>query len=1078
MKRLFLLGFSVIFSMSALAESPGWIHDAAISPDGSRIAFSYKGEIFTVKTEGGKAQQITSNAAFDGNPVWSPDSKKIVFLSTREGSDDIFITNADGGTPRRLTTHSKNEFPLTFVNDSILLFNASLLPGRETVRAPFLTQIYSLNTNINNPRPKLFISLPVVSAAANQKGGILFQDRKGVEDVLRKHERSSGTSDIIYYSDGKFTKLTDFNGQDQSPAWGNGDTFFYLTEEDSTLNVFQSSVTNPKEKKQLTRFTKNPVRSLTASDNGILAFTQDGQIFTLKPGEEPRKVTINIEADFYDSDEVKRYVTSGATNMAVSPEGNEIAIIIRGELYVTDSKYKTTKRITNTPDQERSMSFSPDGRSIVFDSDVNGNWGLYLAKIKNPDEKNFAYATDIEIEPLYTCSTSAMQPEFSPDGKKVAFLENRDELRVIDIATKKVTTVIPGENNYSYSDGDIPFSWSPDSQWLLSTFIGKGGWNNLDIAVAKADGSKVINLTESGYTNSNPKWALNGKAVTYATGHYGMKAHASWGNQDDIMLMVLDPETWEIFNFTEEEADLLEKEKGKEEDKESESKSKSKDKKKDKTSTKEKNASTDLDFENRRYRTRRLTPTSSVITDYYLSPKGDKLYFFTENTEGGTSLNVTDIKEKETTRILKDIDGAFATDLKEKKIFIFSPEKISNIDPEDYELTTIEYEAPYNRQPSLEREYIFDHVAKQVEDKFYDQNLHGTDWKNITSHYKEFLTSISNNRDFVTLLSEMLGELNASHTGARHKAPNFSMETASLGAYFDEEFDEDGLKISEILPWGPLTLKSAGLNVGDIIVSIDGTTISKDTDYYKLLEGKAGKKTRLGIKTAQGKDKFVYIKPVSQAAETEYGYRRWIERNEQIVDSLSSGRIGYVHVKGMDGPSFQDVYDRMLGKYRNCDAIIVDTRYNGGGWLHNDIAVLLSGKKYVSFTPRGKFIGIEPFSQWSKPSVMLVNEANYSDAHGTPFTYKTLGLGELVGAPVPGTMTAVWWEYQIEPSIVFGIPQVTNIDNNGQPLENRQLDPDVLIYNSPELLEKGVDSQLEGAVKHLLNKTKGEETNK
>ena len=147
---------------------------------------------------------------------------------------------------------------------------------------------------------------------------------------------------------------------------------------------------------------------------------------------------------------------------------------------------------------------------------------------------------------------------------------------------------------------------------------------------------------------------------------------------------------------------------------------------------------------------------------------------------------------------------------------------------------------------------------------------------------------------------------------------------------------------------------------------------------------------------------------------------------------------------------------------------MVDTRWNGGGWLHNDIAILLSGKKYVDYSPRGQYVGSDPFSQWTKPSVMLTNEANYSDAHGTPYTYKTLKIGKLVGAPVPGTMTAVWWEQQIDPTIVFGIPQVTSLDVNGKPLENQQLNPDIEVYNNPGEELNGIDRQLEAAVKALL----------
>ena len=210
------------------------------------------------------------------------------------------------------------------------------------------------------------------------------------------------------------------------------------------------------------------------------------------------------------------------------------------------------------------------------------------------------------------------------------------------------------------------------------------------------------------------------------------------------------------------------------------------------------------------------------------------------------------------------------------------------------------------------------------------------------------------------------------------------------------------------------------------------------------------------------------MKPISNGKVSDLLYHRWVERNQQVVDSVSGGRIAYVHIEGMDSPSFREVFSQLLGKYRNHEAVVVDTRWNGGGWLHNDVAILLSGKEYVRFTPRGQYIGSEPFTQWTKPSAMLINESNYSDAHGTPYVYKTLGIGKLIGAPIPGTMTAVWWETQVDSSLIFGIPQVTARDVNGNVLENQQLNPDVVIYNNPADVINGIDAQLIGAVKELL----------
>ncbi len=1073
MKKTILSALALSLAATSFAESPLWLRDAAISPDGSEIAFTYKGDIFTVPVAGGKARQITTDKAYDSKPVWTPDSRHIVFNSTRQGSSDIFICDAGGGNVRRLTTHSGAETPLGFNNEGRLFFTANIQPAREAIQGPFQTQLYSIDIDNENPRPRQELSVQMRALSFNPAGEMLYEDKKGFEDPLRKHERSSGTSDIWLLRDGNFTKLTDFNGHDLNPIWAaDGKSFYYISEQDGTLNIYHSTLDGKRQK--LSSFEKHPVRSLSAATDGTLAFSWDGELYTLRQGAQPQKVSLEIISDDYDSDIIKNLRNSGATTMAVSPSGDEVAFVIRGDVYVTSTKYKTTKRVTDTPAQERTLSFSPDGRSLVYDSDRDGLWQLFVAKLTNDDDKQFAYASDITEEPLYSCSTSAQQPVFSPDGKKIAFLENRTELKVIDLDTKKVNTALDGKYNYSYTDGDISFAWSPDSRWLLIDYIGEGGWNNTDIALVKADGTEVVDLTESGYSDGNAKWALDGKAITYSTGRYGMRSHGSWGNTSDVILMVLDGEAWDNFNLTEEEAALAEKakdaDKDKSDDADKDSKSKNKKSKKDGKKADDSDDVTPLTFDlaNRKYRTRRLTSSSSSLGDYFLSPKGDKFYYSAAATEGGRNLMVRDLKKGDTKVLLKDISGGFETDKDGKNLFVIGGSGMKKIDLASADVSPIEFEAPYDRQPSKEREYIYDHMWKQVKDKFYDENLHGVDWDYYGQHYRQFLPYINNNYDFATLLSEILGELNASHTGGRYYGPGASMPTAELGAFFDPAYEGDGLKIAEVLPRGPLSATKYDIEPGDIIMAIDGEPIVSGKDYFPLLEGKANKKTALTVLRANGKTDRIEVKP--SYSSRDLLYTRWVERNQAMVDSLSDGRIGYVHVTGMDSPSFRTVFDEMLGKYRNREAIIVDTRWNGGGWLHNDLAILLGGKEYVRFTPRGHYIGSEPFSQWTKPSVMLVNESNYSDAHGSPFVYQTLGLGDVVGAPVPGTMTAVWWETQIDPSLIFGIPQVTSQDMDGNILENRQLNPDVIIYNNPKDVINGVDDQIAGSVKTLLKK--------
>lgn len=1065
-------GLSLTAIGAPKADAPLWLRNTAISPDGKTVAFTFKGDIFTVPVAGGKATQLTSSPAFDSYPVWIPDGKSIVFSSDRVGSLDLFVIPADGGTARRLTSHSGNETPLGFKDDKILIFSANIQPGQADLKNPVTAQTYIIDITKDQARPELFLSMPVKSLSFDKAGKMLYDDKKGYEDVFRKHERSSGTSDIWVVENGKFTKLTDFNGHDLNPLWIPGsDAFYFISEEDGTLNVYSRNL-NGSDKKQLTKFTKHPVRSLSSSADGkTLAFSWNGEIYTLVPGQQPKKVAVNIVTDDYDYDLQKSTRRSGATDMAVSPSGDEIAFVMRGDVYVTSTKYKTTKRITDTPGQERNVSFSKDGRTLVYDSERDGVWQLFTATIKDKDEKQFAYATEIVEEPLYKCATSAQQPKFSPDGKKVAFLEDRVIIRVIDVKSKKVHTALPGEFNYSYADGDVSFDWSPDSNWLLADYIGVGGWNNTDIALVKADGSEVIDLTESGYSDGNAKWLLGGKAMAYSTGKYGMKSHGSWGNQNDVILMVLDPEAWDMVLMTEEEAALAEK--AKKDDKSDKSDKSDKKDKKDKKDNKdkadeEKVEPLEFDLANRKYRMIRLTPMSGSIGDYYLDPKAEKFYYVAGATEGGYNLMSRDMKKGDVKMLVKGLSGGFIPSADGKTLYALTGRGMKKISLPSGSSEDIEFEAEYDRKPSLEREYIYDHAWKQVKDKFYDKNIHGIDWKGYGENYRRFLPYINNNYDFANLLSELLGELNASHTGGRYSAPGANLPTATLGAFFDPAYTGDGLKVKEVINGGPLSYKKVNVQPGDIIIAVDGHKIQAGKDYFPLLEGKAGKKVRLEVKKADGKTESVEVKP--GYSERSLLYRRWVERNQAIVDSLSNGRIAYVHISGMDSPSFRTVYDQLLGKYRNREAVIVDTRWNGGGWLHNDVAQLLSGKEYVRFMPRGRYIGSEPFSQWTKPSVMLVNESNYSDAHGTPFVYQTLKIGDVVGAPVPGTMTAVWWETQVDPSLVFGIPQVTSVDMQGNVLENHQLNPDVVIYNNPADVMRGEDDQIKGAVNDLLKK--------
>lgn len=1070
MKRLLSVITAIILSCNLFAQdTPLWMRYSKISPDGTTIAFTYKGDIYTVPVTGGKAVQVTTNPAFDTRPVWSPDSKNIAFASDRMGSLDVFVVPKEGGEPRRLTTFSGNETPVCFLDNDRILFLSNIMRSADDSQFPSgrLPQVYEIG--INGGRAVMFSSMTMEDISINKDGTkLLYHDIKGYEDPWRKHQVSSIARDIWLCNLGEersYEKQTSFGGEDRNPVWApDGESFYYLSEENGSFNVFKrhpgSSAAT-----QITRHDTHPVRFLSIAGNGTLCYGYDGEIYTLKEGSEPQKISIDIVADKNDKDLIRQIRNWGATQIAVSPNGKEVAFIQRGDVYVTSVEYKTTKQITNTPEQERNIDFSPDGRSLVYSSERNGLWQLYQASIVRKDESMFAYATEIKEEKITDSDVASFQPRYSPDGKEIAFLENRTTIKVINLKNRKTRTVMDGKYQYSYSDGDQWFQWSPDGKWLLTQTIDVGGWNNTDIALVKADGKgEMHNLTQSGYSDYNCKWVLDGKAMIWKSDRAGFRSHGSWGSHGDVYIMFFDLEAYERFRMNKEDLALFqeaEKEKNKKKKDETEE-DKEDDKKKD---IKE----LDFDLENCRDRIIRLTINSSSLGDAILTAKGDKVYYQAA-FESGYDLWVHNLKERETKILIKNVGYGMLTPSKDgNSIFMCSGGGLKKIDAASGKTTPIEFEAFFDYRPYEERTYIFDHVWQQVDDKFYVKDLHGIDWAGYKTAYEKFLPHINNNYDFAEMLSELLGELNGSHTGARYGGSSAAMQTAELGVFYDDTYTGDGLKIKEIIANGPFAVKKSEVKAGDVITKIDGVEIKSGEDYFPLLEGKAGRKVVLTVKKG-GKNKTFEetVKAISSQEQYNLLYKRWVEQRRKMVDKLSNGRLGYVHVRSMNSSSFREVYRDLLGRYRNKEAVIVDTRHNGGGWLHDDLATLLNGKEYQRFVPRGQYIGSDPFNKWNKPSCVLVCEDNYSNAHGFPWLYKHLGIGKLIGAPVPGTMTAVWWEQQIDPSLVFGIPQVGCQDMDGNYLENQQLEPDILIYNEPAESLKGKDRQLEVGVETLL----------
>ena len=1069
MKRFFLILSSfMMFSGSIIAQdSPLWLRRNDISPDGTKIVFNYKGDLYVVPTVGGEAKQITTNAAYDTDPMWTVDGKNIVFASYREKGKDIYKVAENGGAPVRLTSHPANETPLAVLEDGRILYTAAIQQDATYGDFPGNAQLYIIGKD--GGRPQQVTSLPISALSVNKEGTIIYEDWKGYEDALRKHHTSSVTRDIWAYrpaageqkftinGQGSFTKLSGFKGEDRNPVFdADGNTFYYLSEADGTINVYKSSLTTPEMSEQLTFFKNNPVRHLSVADNGTMTFSYDGELYRMKAGSQPEKIDISIVTDQTQRDVVEQTISSGADDLAVSPDGKELAIVLRGDIFVTSADHRTTKRITNTAVQERGVSFSKDGRTLYYASERNGHWGIWATSLTDKNDKGFTYAVKMEEKLITKPGETCFQMQVSPDGKMIAYLKDRTAVAVMDLKSGKETILLDKSVNYSYQDGDQNFAWSPDSRYILCNYQANGGWNNEDVALINVETGEITDLTESGYTDSNFKWALGGKAMTWASDKAGYRSHGSWGAEDDIYIMFFDGKSYLDFQMDKEEREIAEMLKDDKEKKEE---------KKDSIKAEKKQPELALQLDDRKDRVIRLTRSSGRLGDHYLTADGKKLYYMVR-LESGMDLCMLDIESGSVKVIAKGVYGSIYQGPDDKHVYILSGSGISKMSTSTGSRENISFSGDFEYKAAEEREYIFNHAWKQVNEKFYVADIHGIDWEGYRKIYEKFLPHIDNNFDFQEMLSEMLGELNGSHTGARYQYRS-GLNIADLGVLYDLDYAGDGLKIKEVVKGGTLYIQDPEIKAGDIIEAIDGVKITADMNWYDLLKMKAGKKMLISISKGGKKAVDMYVTPSSSMSAQLY--KRWVEQRAEMVKKLSNGRVGYVHVEGMDSESFRTVYSDLLGKYRTCEAVIVDTRHNGGGWLHDDLATLLDGTGYIRFEPRGQYIGTEPYNKWTKPSCVLIGEDNYSDACGFPYVYKALGIGKLIGAPVPGTMTAVWWETQIDPTIVFGIPQVGAIAvEEGRYLENMQIEPDILVYNDPASVLRGEDKQLEAAVAEML----------
>ncbi len=1096
-----LIAMAAVSSLPIAAQDPSpeptWLRYPAISPDGQTIAFAYKGDIYRVPASGGAAVPLTTHEAHDYLPVWSRDGRTIAFASDRHGNFDVFVMPASGGPARRLTFHSAPELPYSFTpDDKAVLFGASRQDTAANRLFPAGSQPELYSVPVDGGRVAQLLTVPAEDARYSRDGRFLiYHDKKGGENEWRKRHTSAIARDIWVYDTQAAThhRITRFPGEDRSPVFALDEKgFYYLSEESGSFNVHRLE-TGGGASAQVTKFKTHPVRFLSLADDGTLCFGYDGAIYTQRDaaGAGPRRVPVTIAADLRSNNEVVVPVSGGARDFAVSPNGKEIAVVARGGVFASNVDGGMTKRVVSSLGDFADLSFSPDGNALVYASERDGRWGVYETRRTRTEEPYFYASTVLKEAPLIVNDRQNASPAYSPDGKELAFVEDRVTLRVLDLATKKARTLLTIKELAPSADGSQYFQWSPDGKWILFDYA-VPGFAPGEVGLVKADGSgQVVNLTESGFEDGRAKWVLGGQAMIWFSNRDGLKSAAqSGGAQRDVYALFFTRDAWDRFRLTKEEAALL---------KEIEEKKTKPEAAKDKKEPAEKEKKEEakplaIDWSGLALRKARLTIHSSSLGDALVNKDGDTLYYLAR-FERGMNLWTTNLKTRETKMLvaLNANGGRMSWDKDQKSIFLLADGALSKIDPAGGKRETIGIRGEVTVDLAAERAAQFEHVWRRTLETFYRKDFHGADWNALKPVYQKHLPGVGNGYDFAELLSEMLGELNVSHSGARYGRPvENADETASLGAFYDPQFAGPGVMIVEVIAGGPLDRAGLDVGPGTVVEAVDGEPIAADRDLERYLNRKAGQNVLLTLsapapaappaKAAGGKaaaaaatppaKREITVKPVSFREESGLLYRRWVLKNQAEVEKLSGGRLGYIHIPGMSDSAYRSAFEEVLGKFAEKEGLVVDTRFNGGGDLVADLDMFLSGKRFFDYTSDARSTGYEPNFRWTKPSISVVGEAQYSDGHCFAFAYQHMKIGKLVGMPVPGTCSFAGWELLGASGVRWGaVPVGVKVDGVGY-LDNHQTEPDVRVELGREAVARGRDEQLEAAVRELLEDLK------
>ena len=1021
----------------------------APSPDGEYLAFTYHGDIWRVPITGGRAVRLTVHEKYDRNPVWSPSGEEIAFSSNRFGNDDVFVIPSDGGEAERVTFFSAGDLVSDWSADGKRLIFSS----RRNFDYHRLSQLYQVSHEGGTPR----MLIPEYGSQAKiSPDGRYVVYTRGSTRWWRKRYRGSDNAEIWLYDTKTeaYQRFTTHEGNDMWPMWSaDGKSIYYVSDEGGEIcNIWVTDLQG-KERKQVT-YHKEHVRFANISRHGrVIAYELGAEIwYIILNGSKPSRINIIAPSDYKFNTVEKKTFSSDASEMEISPDEKEIAFVVRGEIFVMKNKEKAPKahQITDNSARDFDIIWAPEGDTLVFASDRNGNYDLFMAVSDDPKEKRLSRTLKYKLIRLTDSKENETSPRFSPDGEKISFIRGKGDLCIMDRDGKNVKCIIEGWSKPNYR-------WSPDSKWIA--FSRDDNEFNQDVFIVQADGGEPINITLHPDDDTAPVWSKDGRKLGFVS--------QRMGDTSDI---------WWVFLQKKDHQKTKEELEEEEEKKEEEKKEKKDEEKEDKEKKKEEKVEVKIDFKDIHKRLRRLTSLPGEEHNLTISPDG-KTFLFVANVEGKNDLWSVRWDGEELKRLTSGGQNPQAVQWSKdgKNIYYMSKGKFKKMSFEGKDAKSLDFKARMTIDHRAEQLQKFDEAWRILNENFYDANFHGADWNKVGKKYREWAAATVTIDDFNDVVRMMLGELNASHLGIYGPDQGAGVSTGMLGLRFDDSYTGTGLKIKQILPDGPCDKVGVEVKLGDILVAVDDQEIGDKTNIHELLNDMVDEKVELTLQSPlTGKPTWTTIvTPISYGQFMAKEYDRWVNVKRETVRKVTDNKVGYLQIQAMGVPSLERFEMELYSVAHDKDALIIDVRNNGGGWTTDYLLAILSPKPHAITVPRDGGKGYpedrRPLYAWIKPIVVMCNQHSYSNAEIFSHAIKTLGRGKVVGVPTAGAVISTG-RTQLIDGAWFRIPfRGWYVVGSGVNMELNGCVPDYIIWDQPGDVAKSIDRQLDKAVEVILS---------